>query len=118
MKHTTSLHTIDHEGARRMEAFIRHIEEPLTEVPFDWKRLPGAEHVHGAIRLLSQAEDPVTIIVFFCNSYSDAEVIANANGFTQLPNARWSQNGSILYFVESLDEEKVSNILGLFAGRE
>lgn len=31
-----------------------------------------------------------------------------------LPKAKWSLNGDVMYFVESEDVHKVSDILGLF----
>ena len=109
---------IDHPNAKRMEHFLNHVKERLEEIPFVWKSLQGSERMSGACKFMSAGEAPVTITVLFCDSYQDANKIANVNAFPITPHAKWGVNGDLLYVVESNDQDKVSAILGLFAGEE
>jgi len=118
MKNKISL-TIDHNNAKRMEFFLNSVKDELKEIPFDGKSLKLADRLTDARQFIStSAVHPTTIRVFFCDSYSDANEIAKANSFPYQPNAKWSVNGDLLYIVESEDEDKVSDILSLFAGEE
>jgi len=118
MQQILSLQTIDHEGTRRIEAFLKELAEPLYEIPFQWKYLQLSQHIIGACQLQSKEKNRLTVSIFFCEGYFMASDIAKANDFPIHPTARWSQNGGILYIVESADPEKVSNVLGVFAGKE
>ena len=118
MKNNISI-SIDHNNARRMEFFLNNIEEELKEIPFEWKSWKLADRVTGGCKFTSATSPyPVTISVLFCDSYSDANEIGKENALPYLPKAKWSINGDLLYLVESEDEEKVSDILSLFAGEE
>ena len=118
MKNKLSL-TVDHNNAKRMEFFLNKVKDELKEVSFDWKHLKRADQLTDALQFVSTSSaHPITIRVFFCDSYSAANEIAKANSFPYQPRAKWSLNGDLLYIVESEDEDKVSEILGLFAGEE
>ncbi|MDB5255943.1 MAG: hypothetical protein JWM14_638 [Chitinophagaceae bacterium] len=118
MKNKITL-SVDHNNAKRMEFFLNGVEDELKEVPFDWSNLKLADRMTAACQFISTASShPITISVFFCDSYSDANEIAKANAFPYQPQAKWSVNGDLLYIVESEDAEKVSEVLGLFAGKE
>lgn len=118
MKNKISL-TVDHNNAKRMEFFLNKVKDELKEVSFDWKHLKLADRLADARQFVSTSnQHPATIRVFFCDSYSDANEIAKANSFPYQSNAKWSVNGDLLYIVESDDEDKVSEILSLFAGEE
>lgn len=118
MKNKISL-SIAHNNAKRMEYFLNRVEEELTEVHFDWDNWKNSDEIQGACKFISvDSKEPVTICVLFCNSYYDANQIGKANALPCLPTATWSVNGDVMYFVESTDAHKVSNILGLFAGEE
>jgi hypothetical protein len=111
--------TIDHNNAKRMEYFLNGVEDELKEIAFDWRNLKLADRITAACQFISTTSaSPITIRVFFCDSYSDANEIAKVNSFPYEPKAKWSVNGDLLYIVESQDEEKVSEVLGLFAGEE
>ena len=107
-----------HPETKRLTFFLNAVEEPLTEVPFDWKSWNLLDRVDGAFKFVSKTKQPVTITVLFCDSYHDAGAVAKANKLPTSPTAKWSQNGIIMYFVESQNEEKVNSILSLFAGEE
>lgn len=118
MKNKINL-TIEHNNADRMEYFLNHVEEELVEIPFEWKDWKEANRINAGCQFVSVEKDsPVKILILFCNSYHDANAIAKANELPHLPIAKWSVNGDVMYFVESEDAEKVSAILGLFAGEE
>lgn len=111
--------SIEHNNAKRMEYFLNQVEEELSEVHFDWSNWENSKQIHNACKFVSvHSKEPVTICVLFCDSYYDANQIGKANELPCLPTAKWSVNGDVLYFVESNDAEKVSDILGLFAGEE
>jgi hypothetical protein len=118
MKNNIKLN-IDHNNAKRMEFFLNRVEEELVEVPFEWRNWKNSEQIHDACKFIStDSKEPVTICVLFCDSYQDANQIGRENELPSLPTAKWSINGDVLYFVESNDAEKVSEILSLFAGEE
>lgn len=118
MKNNIKL-SIEHNNAKRMEYFLNKVEEELSEVHFDWRNWKNSKQIHNACKFVSvRSKEPVTICVLFCDSYYDANQIGKANELPCLPTAKWSVNGDVLYFVESNDAEKVSDILGLFAGEE
>lgn len=118
MKNTIKLN-INHSNAERMEYFLNEVEEELTPVAFEWRSWKKSDRITDGCRFVSVGtKDPVTITVVFCNSYHEANEIAKINALPYLPTAKWSLNGDLLYLVESTDENKVSSILGLFAGDE
>jgi len=118
MKNKISL-SIHHNNASRAAYFLNEVEDELKEIPFDWKTWKLADRITGGCKFTSaSAKHPVTISVLFCDSYWDANEIAKTNALPYSAQAKWSVNGDLLYLVESEDEEKVSDVLGLFAGKE
>ena len=110
---------IDHSNADRFEYFLNRVEEALVAAPFEWRSWKKSEAINDGCRFVSvRAKHPVTITIVFCNSYHEANEIAKENALPYLPTAKWSVNGDVMYLVESEDAEKVSSILGLFAGEE
>ncbi len=101
----------------RMEYFLNSLNEKLEPTPYDWQSLKESNRIVAGYRFQDK-DKTLTISLFFLDSYHDATEVASANGFQLLPNARWSQNGSVMYLVECADAEKVSDILSHFAGRE
>ena len=67
---------------------------------------------------LTNMDKSFTITLLFLEDYSDAEVIAKANAVPTIDAARWSNNGSLMFLVESTDANKVNNALSIFAGNE
>ena len=116
MKNKITLN-IDHPNAKRMEFFLNAVEEDLIEIPFEWKKWKLSDRMSGGCKFISK-DKSLTITVLFCDSYHDANEIAAANDLPYLPKAKWSLNGNLLYLVESDDEGKVREVLGLFAGEE
>ena len=108
---------VDHPNKKRMEYFLNSVDEKLENVSYNWRALKESDRVIGGYRF-KNSEGSLTITVIFANSYMEANQIAEANSFPQLPHARWSLNGNLLYLVESKDEDKVSSILSHFAGKE
>jgi hypothetical protein len=111
---------INDTSAKRIEAFLNSIDYPLEEVPFDWHSWQLSEHIIGGMKFhASSLPQPIILTVFICDSYTHASAIGEANEMLANSNhARWGVNGNILYFAESEDEDKVSEMLGLFAGEE
>jgi hypothetical protein len=105
-----------HLEAKRLTFFLNAVEEQLTEVPFNWNSWNLL--VDGAFKFVSKGGQPVSITVLFCDSYHDPIALAKANKLSVSPTAKWGQNGIIMYFVESKNEDKVSSIFSLFAGQE
>ncbi len=102
-----------------MEFFLNALEEEVRELPFLWKEMKMSDRISDACRFISvSSQAPLTITIYFCDSYTEAIEIAKANQLPYTPKARWSLNGDLMYVVESEDEKKVANVLGLFAGEE
>ena len=109
---------VDHPAAKRMEFFLNQVDVLLKEVSLNWKSWKLSEYISDGVKFISEEKSSVSIMVLFCDSYHTANEIAKANTLPTSPHARWSVNGDLLYVVESADTEKVSEILGLFAGKE
>jgi hypothetical protein len=118
-KKKISLDHIDHHDTKRMEFFLNRLEDELKEIPFNWKEMKMAEWISGACKFISTTNQTLlTITVYFCDSYAKANEIAKVNLLPTKPNARWSINGTLMYLVETEDEERLMDILGFFAGKE
>jgi hypothetical protein len=116
MKNTISMH-VSHPSAKRTEHFLNRVEEVLVQIPLDWQKLKRADVIGGAAKFATE-DRSIAITVVLADSYFDANEVASANAFPELPRARWTVNGDVLYLVEAADEEKVSELLSLFAGEE
>lgn len=108
---------VDHPNKDRMEYFLNEVDEELDQVSFDWQIWKQSSDIVGGFQFKNNARS-LTITVIFTDSYAKANEIAKANSLPILPNAKWSVNGDLLYFIESEDKDKVSEILSLFAGEE
>ncbi|HYF70454.1 MAG TPA: hypothetical protein VD884_20095 [Ohtaekwangia sp.] len=108
---------VDHPNRKRMEYFLNSVTEKLEQVSFDWRDWKQADKIISGHKF-NNSDSSLTITVLFTSSYDDANEIAKANALPLLPNAKWSVNGDLLYLVESEDENKVSEVLSLFAGKE
>ena len=116
MKNTISLY-INHPSAKRAEYFLNSVEEELVQIPFDWHTLKRANVINAAAKFETENRS-IIITVVFADSYLDANEIAIANAVPELPHVRWTVNGDVLYLVDAADKDKVSELLGLFAGDE
>ena len=100
-----------------MEYFLNCVDEKLEQAPFDWREWKQATSIDAGYRF-KNSNQSLTITVIFTSSYFEANEIAEANSLPSTPTAKWSVNGDLLYLVESINEETVSDILSIFAGRE
>jgi len=111
--------SIQHNNATRMAYFLNRVEADLVEAPFEWRSWKKSEYIQDGCRFVSvDLKEPLTISILFCNSYHEACDIAKANALPSVSTAKWSVNGDVMYFVESKDDDKVSEVLSLFAGEE
>ena len=108
---------VDHPNKTRMEYFLNSVNDRLEQVSFDWHGWKQSDKIIAGYKF-NNSDSSLVITVLFTSSYGDANEIAKANALPVLPNAKWSVNGDLLYLVESVDENKVSEVLGLFAGKE
>lgn len=107
---------IDHNNAKHMEYFLRAIKYPLEEKRFDQRHEPLNELIIGGAKFQSiDLALPITITLIFCDSYEEATKVGK-NYISE--HVHHGVNGDVLYVVESEDEEKVNELLGLFAGEE
>ena len=104
-----------HPEKNRVEAFLRALSEPLEQIPFTWSSLKESGRIDDAVRLVNP-DGSLTITIIFIKDYWDATPIAEAN-FTD-DKMSWGQNGSIMYVVESADDDQVSEVVSMFAGKE
>jgi hypothetical protein len=91
------------------------LNEEFEQLPFDWKTLEGSERIVDAVKL-ANIDKTLVITLLFLETYWDADIIAKANSIAK--EARWGCNGSLMYLVESADDDKVSDVVSTFAGRE
>jgi hypothetical protein len=108
---------LDHHNKTRVEYFLNSVDEKLEQVPFDVQDLNRADNVIAAFKFIGK-DRSISITVIFADSYFDANGIATENSFQKMPNTNWTVNGDILFVVESADDDVVSEMLSLFAGRE
>ena len=109
----------DHPNGKRMAYFLNEVKEELVPAPFEWRSWKKSDRIYDGCRFVSaDGADVVKITILFCDSYQDANTIAKENKLPNQPTAKWSVNGDVMYLVEAADADKVTDILGLFAGEE
>jgi len=111
---------IEHNDTKRLESFLRSVPYLLEEVPFDWSSWQLADRIVGGKKFHTvDLPQPAILTVLLCHSYDEANSVGKANQMLASSNhARWGVNGSMLYFAESEDTDKVSELVSLFAGKE
>ena len=107
---------IIHPDKSRVEHFLNNVDEDLEQIPFDARELNGVDDIIAGFKFEVQGRSAF-IIVIFATSYSHANEIEAANLPARL-EINWTINGSILFGVESVDEQVSSDLLSFFAGRE
>ena len=105
----------NHSEKDRVEAFLNALNEKLEQLPFNWESLEESGRIEDAVKLTNNNKSLI-ITVIFVKDYGDAEIIAKANFIKD--SIRWGQNGSIMYVVESSDQDTVSKVVSTFAGKE
>jgi hypothetical protein len=116
MKNTITL-DVDHHNKTRVEYFLNAVDEELEQIPFDAHHWLHVDNIVAGFKFRGTARNTL-ITVIFATSYFHANDIGTANSLQKIPNTKWTVNGDILFVVESVDEDIVSDILSLFAGRE
>jgi hypothetical protein len=104
-----------HPDKDRAEVFLRLLDEKFEQLPFDWESLEESHRIVDAVKVTNHNRT-LTITIIFVGAYSDAAPIAKANSIED--STRWGCNGSMMYWVESDDHDKVAQVVGAFAGRE
>lgn len=108
---------LNHYDTQRVEYFLNSVDAKLEQVLFDVQDLSHDDDIIAGFKF-KDMDTSLSITVIFATSYSHANDIATANSFRTIPNTNCTINGSILFVVESVDKDAVSDILSLFAGRE
>lgn len=115
MKNAIRLDIVHPEKAR-VEHFLNIVNEDLEQIPFTGQGLRGVDDIIAGFKFEVKGRSAF-IIVIFATSYSHANEIGAAN-LPARPEINWTINGSILFGVESVDEQVSSDLLSFFAGRE
>ena len=115
MKNNIRLDII-HPDKSRAEYFLNNVDEDLEQIPFDFRELSDADDIIAGFKF-SMKDRSALVIVIFAESYSDATEIEAAN-LAARTNIRWTINGSIMFGIESDDDDLANEILSFFAGRE
>lgn len=116
MRNTIKLE-LNHSEKTRVEYFLNSVNGELEQIPFNGKALQQGEDFVAGFKF--KEKDKATFItVIFATSYFHAKEIATANSFHKIPGRNYTINGDILFVVESSDEDELSQLLGLFAGKE
>jgi hypothetical protein len=105
----------NHSEKDRVEVFLECLNEKLEQLPFNWESLAESKRIEDAVKI-ANIDRSLFITVIFVKDYWDADIIAKTNFIKD--SMRWGQNGSIMFVVESSDQDKVSEVLGIFAGKE
>ena len=108
---------VKHQDKTRAEYFLQAMNEHFELLPIDWKSWKESGRIVDAVRL-SNTDKSLTITLLFLEEYGDAEIIAKANSLPTIDTARWSNNGSLMFLVESAEPYRVNSTLGIFAGNE
>lgn len=108
---------VKHNDKTRAEYFIQALNEDFELLPLDWKSWKESERIVDAVKL-TNTDKSLTITLLFLEDYYDADIIAKANALPTSDTARWSNNGSLMFLVESPDSSKVDNALSIIAGKE
>jgi hypothetical protein len=108
---------VNHNDKTRMEAFLRSLNEQFKPVAFDWKSWAESDKIVDGVKIIN-TDASLTITIIFLDAYNDANIVARANHLPANNTARWNANGAVMYLVESLDQDKVAHVLGVFAGKE
>jgi hypothetical protein len=108
---------IEHDDKKRAEFFIQGLNEDFELSPLNWKSWKESHRIVDAVKLTNK-DTALTITLLFLTDYDDAKIIAKANTLPTSNIARWSNNGSLMFLVESTDPIKVDKTLSLFAGKE
>ena len=116
MKNNIKLH-LNHSNTSQVENFLNIVDERLEQIPFDAKEWSGTDNIIAGYKFRG-IDHAITITVIFATSYFDANEIGTVNSLAKIPNTNWTVNGSVLYVVESTDEDAVSEMLSHFSGRE
>lgn len=101
----------------RINHFLNQTGENLIKINWDHRTLKEADKILYAYKYESD-DHALTLTVISATSYHDANRIAEVNGFYKVPQGKCGINGDILYIAESSDEDKVNDIVSLFAGKE
>lgn len=101
----------------RINHFLNGTGERLIKTDWDHHKLKQGDQIIAAYKFESE-DQSLIITVISASSYHDANRIAEVNGFNHVANGKSGINGSILYIVQSSDDDKVSDVVSLFAGRE
>lgn len=107
---------IVHPEKTRVEHFLNNVDEDLEQVPLDARELSDVSDIIAGFKFSVKGRSAF-VIVIFATSYSHATKIEAAN-LPARPDIKWTINGSILFGVESVDEQVSSDLLSFFAGRE
>ena len=105
-----------HPDKSRAEYFLNNVDEDLEQIPFDFRELSDADDIIAGFKF-SMKDRSALVTVIFAESYSDATEIEAAN-LAARTNIRWTINGSIMFGIESDDDDLANEILSFFAGRE
>ena len=108
---------VKHNDKTRAEYFIQALNEDFELLLLDWKSWRESERVVDAVKM-TNTDKSLTITLLFLEDYYDADIVAKANKLPMSDTARWSNNGSLMFLVESPDPSKVDNALSIFAGKE
>jgi|GEM_PF-1242377 hypothetical protein len=112
-----NISNINDPNKSRITHFLDSTGEKLSKIEWDYRTLKERDKIVAAYKFGSH-DQSLTITLISATSYHDANRIAEVNAFNEVPHSRWGVNGGILYLAQSGDEDKVSDIVSLFAGKE
>jgi hypothetical protein len=115
MKNAIGLDIV-HSGKSRVEHFLNNVNEDLEQIPFNGQELRGIDDIIAGFKFKVKGRSAF-VIVIFATSYSHANEIEAAN-LPARADIKWTINGTILFGVESDDEDASGDLLSFFAGRE
>jgi len=116
MKNNINL-ALNHSNTSQVENFLNIVDERLEQIPFDAQDWRRTDDIIAGFKFKG-VDHAITITVIFATSYIHANEIGTVNSLHKIPNTNWTVNGSVLYVVESIDEDALREMLSLFAGRE
>ena len=107
----------DHPNKEMMEWFLNNYEEAFIEKREDTGKLENENLIQNIFHFQTKRSG-VSLVLIFCDNGNDALTVGKTNFSSAENNQYFGTNGAVLFVVRGSDNDKVSSVLGFFAGEE
>jgi len=107
----------DHPNKEMMEWFLNNYEEAFIEKREDTGKLENENLIQNIFHFQTKRSG-VSLVLIFCDNGNDALTVGKTNFSSAENNQYFGTNGAVLFVVKGSDNDKVTSVLGFFAGEE